>query len=90
MRIPSTVLIAQRPSAPASSTARATATTSGAFGVSFTMTGLSVSCLTARVTSAASPGSQPNSIPPFTFGHDTFSSYATTLAMPANSLTTDT
>ncbi len=88
--MPSTVLIAVRPSAPACSIARATATTSGAFGVSFTITGLSVSCFAAAVTSPARSGSKPKSIPPFTFGQEMFSSYATTPAMPANSLTTAT
>ena len=88
MRMPSTVLIAVTPSAPASSHARATATTSGAFGVSFTMTGRSVSAFTARVSSAARLGSEPKIIPSFTFGHETLSSYATTPGVPAISLTT--
>jgi hypothetical protein len=86
--MPSTVLIAVSASAPASSHARATVTTSGAFGVSFTITGRSVSALTARVTSAARSGSQPNNMPPLTFGHDTLISYATTPGVPVISWTT--
>ena len=75
MRMPSTVLISEMPSAPASSHARAIATMSVTLGESLMKTGLVVTAFTARVTSAAASGLVPNDMPPWrTFGHETFTS----------------
>ncbi len=53
-------------------------------GLSFT---ISLVCgragLTARTSSRSSPGSPPNSVPPRTFGHETFSSTAGSAAIPS-------
>ena len=69
--------------APAASTARAISAMSVTFGVSFTMTGRSVSDFTIPVTSAAASGRAPNAIPPFlTFGQEMFTSMAWTPPAP--------
>ena len=60
----STVLIRQRASAPAASTALATATMSVTLGVSFTIRGFFTASRTAAVTSAAHLGSVPKLMPP--------------------------
>ena len=64
MRMPCSVLIRDRPSAPASSQARAMAVISVTLGLSFMITGLCVTRFTARVTSAAAAGSVPKDMPP--------------------------
>ena len=75
MRMPSIVFIKQIPSAPASSHAFAIATMSVTLGESLMYTGLVVTALTARVTSAAASGDVPNDIPPWrTLGQLTFTS----------------
>ena len=71
MRMPSSVLIRLRPSAPASSQARATAAMSVTLGVSLMNTGLRATALTAFVTSAAPAGSVPKLMPPpWTLGQE--------------------
>ena len=75
--MPRMVLMAVIASAPACSQARATAAMSPASGLILTQTGKRVAARTARVTSAQSRASLPNSMPPsVTFGHDTLSSTA--------------
>ena len=75
IRMPSSVLIRQMPSAPASSHARAIATMSVTLGESLMKTGFVVTAFTARVTSAAHSGDVPNDMPPWrTLGHETLTS----------------
>ena len=64
MRIPRRVLMSERPSAPADSTALAMLTMFVTLGVSFTYTGFDDTALTARVTSAAFVQSVPKAAPP--------------------------
>ena len=65
----------QTASAPAASTAFATAAISVTFGVSLTMSGFLTACRTADVTSAAQSGSVPKLMPPpWTLGQLMFSS----------------
>src|SRR5438045_6133964 len=72
MRIPSTVLMAVSASAPASSAARATATTSGAFGVSFKMIGISVEGRNTGGDAAGYAGSDTEGWPPLKYGKEVF------------------
>ena len=62
--------------APSRSAAIATAGTSEALGVSLTISGLSVSGLTALISRATSSGSAPMTSPVSTFGQETLSSSA--------------
>ncbi len=78
--IPLSVLISDSALAPAASAALATAGTSVAFGVSFTISGLAVSGRTRSSSAATSAGSAPITSPVSTFGHETFSSSAATSA----------
>ena len=84
MRMPSIVLMRQMPSAPASSHARAIETMSVTLGLSLMKTGLVVTALTARVTSAAASGEVPNDMPPWrTLGHETLTSMMPTCSSPS-------
>ena len=79
IRMPSSVLIRQMPSAPASSHARAIVTMSVTLGESLMKTGFVVTAFTARVTSAAASGQVPNDMPPCrTLGHETLTSISPT------------
>ena len=64
IRIASSVLMSERPSAPAFSQAAAMETMSVTFGVSFTMTGFVTAAFTSRVTSAAPSQVVPKPMPP--------------------------
>ena len=75
MRMPKRVLIRLMPSAPASSQALATETTSVTLGVSLISTGLVVTAFTARTTAAAWPQSVPKLMPPpWTLGQEMLTS----------------
>src|SRR5260370_990347 len=75
--------MADTASAPAASTARATATMSVTFGVSLTISGSRVTARTAEVSSAARSGSTPTGRPLATCGHEMFSSSPATPGTPA-------
>ena len=73
IRMPSSVLIRQMPSAPASSHARAIATMSVTLGESLMKTGFVVTAFTAH------SGDVPNDMPPCrTLGHETLTSISPT------------
>ena len=74
--MPRSVLMSDTASAPASCAARATAGTSVALGVSFTISGLAVSGRTWSSSAAVSAGSAPMIRPLSTFGQETLSSSA--------------
>ena len=85
MRMPISVLIRLRPSAPASAQALAMATMSVTLGDSFMITGLVVTAFTARVTSAAQAGSVPKLMPPWwTLGQEMLTSSQPTCAQPSS------
>ena len=85
MRMALTVLMRQSPSAPAPSQALAISVMSVTFGVSFMMTGFSVTFRTAAVTAAACPGSVPKLMPPpCTLGQLMFTSSQPTDASSAS------
>ena len=74
-RMPITVLMRLMPSAPASSQALAMSAMLVTLGESLTMTGFLTASLTARVTDAAALGSVPKLMPPpWTLGHEMFTS----------------
>ena len=77
------VLMRDSASAPPSSAASATGTTSETFGVSFTISGFDVSGRTRAISAAISPRSLPITHPDLTFGQETFSSSAATSARAA-------
>ena len=84
MRIPRNVLAHTRPSAPASSAARAISTMSVTLGLSLTNSGVSVHFLTADVTLAMFSAEVPNAMPPpCTLGQLTFSSRMSTCGWPS-------
>ena len=64
IRIASSVLMSERPSAPAFSQAAAMETMSVTFGVSLTMMGFATAAFTSRVTSAAPSQGVPKPMPP--------------------------
>ena len=72
------VLISETASAPPSSAATATASGSATFGVSFTISGFSVSGRSASSSASVSLGCSPTISPEWTLGQETFSSIAAT------------
>ncbi len=72
------VLISDTASAPPSSAASATAAGSAVFGVSFTISGFSVSGRRAEQSASVSAGCSPTIRPDLTFGQETLSSIAAT------------
>ena len=86
--IPGKVLIALRPSAPASSQMRAKSPTSGTLGVSLITSGRSVQPRSRATRSASALSSVPNIVPPFTFGQETLISYPRKPSSPSSPLTT--
>ena len=87
--MPTKVLIKEIPSAPAASTALAIVVISVTFGVNLTKIGTELASLTAFVTAAATEGSVPNAMPPWsTFGHEMLTSSAFTFGAALNFLAT--
>ena len=76
--MPTSVLMSESASAPASSAARAIARMSVTFGDSFGMTGRPVASRAAFTTWYVSFGSVEKSSPPATLGHETFNSMPAT------------
>ena len=84
MRIPTSVLMRQRPSAPSPSHARATSAMSATLGESFMKTGLPVTPRTAFVMAAADSGDEPKLRPPqWTFGQEILTSRMETASLTA-------
>ena len=77
-RVAFSVLISETASAPPSAAATATAAGSATFGVSFTISGLSVSGRSASSSAAVSSGCSPTISPDWTLGQETLSSIAAT------------
>src|SRR5579883_1761697 len=89
--MPGMVLMSDRASAPASTTARAISTISVTFGESLTIKGRVQTSRTAPVTRAASAQLSPNVLPSdATFGQEMFSSIAATPGVSTNFSTTAT
>ena len=78
------VLISETASAPPSSAATATAAGSATFGVSFTISGFSVSGRSASSSAAVSAGCSPTIRPEWTLGQETLSSIAATSSLLAD------
>jgi hypothetical protein len=89
--MPTKVFTSERMSAPASRAALADSTRSGAFGDSFTISGLFVEARTFPTSERVRGGELPKSIPPWrTFGQEMFSSIAATPSAPSSARTTVT
>ena len=89
--IPTSVLMSERTSAPASRAARAGPTRSGALGESLTISGRASRRARATTSEAVADGELPKSIPPLsTFGQEMFSSIAATPSASSSARTTAT
>ena len=86
-RSPSAVLISETASAPPSSAATATAAGSATLGVSFTISGFSVSGRSASSSATVSLGCSPTIRPEWTLGQETLSSIAATSSRSATAAT---